>query len=64
MPDIPRLTDDELDALLATHKSIGAAWDDQCEDCGGRWPCETWRLATEVEERRDEEKAKKEEGGR
>ena len=33
------------DEVLATHKSIGAAWDDQCEKCGFRWPCESVRLA-------------------
>lgn len=49
--DIPRLSDDELTALLAAHRNIGK-WIDLCEKCGWPWPCETVRLATEVRDLR------------
>ena len=46
--DIPRLTDDELDAVIGAHqKRIETCW-----ACGEQWPCETWNLATEVKELR------------
>lgn len=51
--DIPRLTDDELDALLTAHcgQPGGACWHQDHETLPA-WPCETWRLATEVKDLR------------
>lgn len=52
----PRLTDDELDALLLEHRSdcgcIPMCDDATCSYCDHLWPCETWRLATEVRDLR------------
>lgn len=75
--DIPRLTDDELDDLLAEHTeerhcgSTDCNWKPLCKKCLSYWPCTSLelRLATEVKERRDEAKAyammaRYEEGGR
>lgn len=50
----PRLTDDELDALLLEHRSdcgcIPMCDDATCSYCDHLWPCEPWRLAAEVRE--------------
>lgn len=52
----PRLTDDELDALLLEHRSdcgcIPMCDDATCSYCDHLWPCEPWRLATEVKDLR------------
>jgi len=48
-----RLTDDELTALLAAHGGqIGGACWHQDHETLPAWPCETWRLATEVRDLR------------
>ena len=50
----PRLTDDELDALLLEHRSdcgcIPMCDDATCSYCDHLWPCEPWRLTAEVRE--------------
>lgn len=61
--DIPRLTDDELTALLVAHaKGMGGlCWNIHHRDLRPpEWPCETWRLATEVRELRAVKDAAKE----
>lgn len=50
-----RLTDAELDALLTSGHFLSPADSKEhphCWQCGFAWPCETWRLATEVRELR------------
>ena len=61
MPDIPRLTDDELTALLATHKECAecldrrgirvGGMDGPCPDCNSRGKF-VERTDTEIEERK------------
>lgn len=55
----PRLTDDELTALLEAHRVCDGCVSHcgrHCRKCQGfqsnDWPCETWRLATEVKDLR------------
>ena len=61
--DIPRLTDEELDALLDAHFLVVVSYPDEqelCKQCRREWPCETVRLATEVKDLRAVRDAAKE----